>query len=185
MTLEEQLKELIEELDRVHPDGFFYGSAWHGEDGLPDFATAQNGNQRHFSLSARKALRGVAAIMHENDPAVSSIIELESYALTVRQCVADLHAEGKLDASSAGSLGDAQKNLTGYVKRDLSKIQLEFTHYFPAWTLGMEKENPFPIGPVTIFSREHWIDAVDFPPNAIAKFINLPEENAIMPLRCT
>jgi hypothetical protein len=42
----------------------------------------------------------------------------------------------------------------------------------------MEKENPFPIGPVTIFSREHWIDAVDFPPNAIAKFINLPEENA-------
>jgi hypothetical protein len=61
MTLEEQLKELIEALDRVHPDGFFLWQCTACEHGLPDFATAQNGNQRHFPLSARKALRGVAA----------------------------------------------------------------------------------------------------------------------------
>jgi hypothetical protein len=92
MNLKEKLKDLIDELDRIHPDGFLDLHAWHVADDFPDFVTAQNGQQRHFSKTARESLRVVAAILYENDPGISSVIGLNELETLIRQSVADLHA---------------------------------------------------------------------------------------------
>jgi hypothetical protein len=53
MGLKEELKALIDELDRVHSGAF----SWGEEFDMPDFVTAANGMQRHFTRDARKSLR--------------------------------------------------------------------------------------------------------------------------------
>lgn len=44
----------------------------------------------------------------------------------------------------------------------MDELPKEITHYFPAWTVGVEKSKLFTIGPVTFLSRVDWIDSVDF-----------------------
>ena len=174
MELEERLKELIEELDRIHPEGFFDGQAWHIGDNFPDFVTAQNGHERHFTKKARAALSVIAATIHENDKSISLCIALGNFEKIVKQCVADLHAGGEFDVEVRGAL----KQIKDRSGTSLSQLKMEFTHYFPAWTLGMETERPFILGPVTIMTREQWIEAVDFHQSAIDQYLSLPEENA-------
>jgi hypothetical protein len=178
MNLKEKMKDLIEELDRIHPDGFFDLHAWRVADYFPDFVTAQNGDQRHFTKTARAALSAVAAILHENDTGISSVIGLREFETLIRQSVADLHANGELNAGNLDGPDGARTKLGDQVRLTLSAIRLEFTHYFPAWTLGMEKEHPFVLGPVTFMTRDRWIDSVEFPQNAIRNLRGLPEENA-------
>lgn len=65
--------------------------------------------------------------------------------------------------------GEAAENLQALdrtVRQTLQRTATEFTHSFPAWTLGMEFAEPFVIGPVTIMTRGQWIDAVEFSDNA-------------------
>ena len=178
MKLKEKLKELIEELDRVHPEGFFDGKAWHVADNFPDFVTAQNGYERFFTKKARAALSDIAATTHENDTSISLLIELGSFEKIVKQCIADLHAEDKLDVGNIEGPDGARMNLDDCIKVSLSQMQVEYTHYFPAWTLGMETERPFVLGPVTIMTREQWIDSVDFHQSAIDQYLGLSENNA-------
>jgi hypothetical protein len=169
------LKELIEELDRIHPEGFFNGEAWRVDEGLPDFVTAQNGHERHFTKKARTALHAIAVTIHESDPGISSIIEISNFNKMLRQCVADAHADALLDSQN---LDDARKHVNEQIKLSLAKLQTEFTHYFPAWTLGMEHERPFVFGPVTIMTRDQWIDSVEFPQHVLDRYFNTPEVNA-------
>ncbi|OYQ89091.1 hypothetical protein B9T10_07280 [Wohlfahrtiimonas chitiniclastica] len=42
-------------------------------------------------------------------------------------------------------------------------LELERIFYYPASTLGFEKHKPLEIGNITITSREHWIQKVNFP----------------------
>ncbi|MDP2143009.1 MAG: hypothetical protein Q8J80_02650 [Gallionella sp.] len=178
MGIKEELRELIEELNRVHTGGLFDGGAWHVADELPDFVTAQNGYQRHFTKKARTALRSIAETVHENDINISSRIEIGNFEKIVKQCVADLHAEGELDIVNLNKPVEAVRKLKDRIEDSLSQMQMEFTHYFPAWTLGMETEHPFELGPVTFMTREQWIDSVDFSQNAINQYLSFPENNA-------
>lgn len=88
MTLQDRLKELILELDRVHPDGSVDFQALQlGEDPrLPNFVVAENGLERHFSRKALAALSDVANIIHENDTAISSALELKEFSGITRRC---------------------------------------------------------------------------------------------------
>ncbi len=76
----------------------------------------------------------------------------------LRQTVADFHAAGKLGE-------DAKQNLLAideYVQQILKQTTTNFAHSFPARTAEMECIEPFVIGPVTIMTREQWLDTVDF-----------------------
>jgi hypothetical protein len=173
MSLNGHIKDLIDELDRTHPQGYYSAQS----KTLPNFVTAQNGSQRHFTEAAEAALDLVARTLHENNKNISSIIGLKEFACLIKQSVADLHAEGDLSVGQV-TPDDARKKLDANIQRSLVNLPLEFTHYFPAWTLGMEADHPFVLGPVTIMTREHWLDTVDFPPGAIANYLSSPAINA-------
>ncbi|MFD1700130.1 hypothetical protein ACFSB1_12390 [Halopseudomonas phragmitis] len=163
----------MDELDRVHKGA----EPWSEEVGIPDFVTADNGMQRYFTQKAREALWQFSSTLHQNRPKNSLKIEPEEYYKIVRQAVADLHAEERFlgfDGIDAGNLIASLKSL---IEERLAKITNEHTHYFPAWTLGMERNGPFSLGPVTILSRADWIDKVDFPENGKDRYLNQPEAN--------
>jgi len=89
MTLQEKLKELIEEMDRVHPEGVVDPKAWDLTEGngLPDSVTAENGYERFFTKKARATLRDFVGIRYESDRAVSSVMDVKQFGQLVRQCI--------------------------------------------------------------------------------------------------
>ena len=173
MGLTAELKTLVDELDRVHKGAV----PWSEEVGIPDFVTADNGMQRYFTRKAREALGQFSSTLHQNRPENSLKIELEGYKKLVRQAVADMHAADKFlgfDESDKGSLVSSFKSL---IEERLASIANEHTHYFPAWTLGMERASPFSLGPVTFFNRTDWIDSVDFPQQGKDNYLSQLEAN--------
>jgi hypothetical protein len=44
--------------------------------------------------------------------------------------------------------------------------------------LGLERNDPLVIGPVTILTRAQWLESVNFAPEAIGRYVNAPEKNA-------
>jgi hypothetical protein len=175
MSLNEHLKALIDELDRTHPQGFYTAQP----KTLPNFVTAHNGHQRHFTDAAEGTLHLLANTLHGNDKKISAIIGIKEFSGLLKQSIADLHADGELSVAQAAEVVDARKRLEVDIQRNLANMPVEFTHYFPAWTLGMEADHPFTLGPVTIMTREHWLDTVNFSPGAIANFLSSPSVNAI------
>ena len=63
------------------------------------------------------------------------------------------------------------------IEERIASLAQEYTHYFPAWTVGMERENPFTIGPVRFLTRTQWIDSVDFPESGKERFLDSPVAN--------
>lgn len=173
MGLKAELKGLVEELDRVHKGA----EPWNEGVGIPDFVTAENGLQRYFTQNARKALGQLSSTLYENRTESSPKVELEIYERLVRQVVADMHAADEFLGFEENDLGDLSSRLKDLVEKRLESIANEYTHYFPAWTLGMESDSPFSLGPVTIFNRVDWIDTVDFPQQGKDRYLNQPEAN--------
>lgn len=173
MSLRIELRALVDELDRTHKGAF----SWSTEDGFPEFTTAENGLQRHFTKKARAALWSLSSTLHQNRDKTATRIEIGTYLKYVRQAIADLHASEAL----SGSLIDNDENcdrslaqLRNLVEERIANNHQEFTHYFPAWTLGIE---PFTLGPVEFLSRTAWIDSVDFHQQAKDHFLNQREAN--------
>jgi hypothetical protein len=174
MSLNEHLKALIDELDRTHPQGFYTAQP----KTLPNFVTANNGHQRHFTDAAEATLHLVASTLHDNDKKISSIIGIKEFSELLKQSIANLHADGELSVGQAAGVVDACKKLTGCIQSNLVNLPVEFTHYFPAWTLGMEADHPFILGPVTMMTREHWLDTVNFSPGAIENYLSSSSINS-------
>jgi hypothetical protein len=67
--------------------------------------------------------------------------------------------------------------LVEYIKSQVSISAHEFTHYFPAWTLGMERIRQFTLGPVIFMTREQWIESVDIHGHVKENFLGQKEAN--------
>jgi hypothetical protein len=159
MGLKVELKTLVDELDRTHGGA----APWSTEAGIPDFVTAKNGRQRSFTRKAREALWQFSKTLFENRERSLLKIELADYEKIVRQAVADMHAADEFLELDENDQKNIVPKLKSLVEDRIASIISEYTHYFPAWTLGMETESQFKLGPVTFLSRFDWIDLVDFP----------------------
>lgn len=173
MGLKKELKALVDELDRVHKGA----APWSEEVGIPSFATAENGLQRFFSENASKLLGQLANTLYENRAESSVKVELREYETFVRQAVADMHAADEFLGLDKDDSDNLRSRLKGLVEERLEKTDNAYTHYFPAWTLGMERNSPFYLGPVTIMNRADWIDTVDFPQRGKDQYLNKPDAN--------
>ncbi len=173
MNLKDCLKDLVVELDRIHSSEF----SWSEEVGMPDFVTASNGFQRHFTQSARESLRKLSSILHSNRLQSVPKIELENYEKVVRQVVANMHAECEFHNFYEDVNKAALKKLKKEIECSVEAGAKVYTHYFPAWTAGMERETPFEIGPVSFISRNEWINLVDFPEQGKDQFLGETEAN--------
>lgn len=173
MGLAQELKSLVDELDRVHQGA----SPWSEEVGIPEFVTAENGLQRYFTSKSKAALLQVSKTLYDNRVPNSIQIELEEYEKIVRQAVADMHAADEFSDFNENDQCSGLPRLKELIEERLKDSAPEYTHYFPAWTLGMERTSPFSLGPVTFFNRVDWIDSVDFPQQGKERYLNQPEAN--------
>ncbi|MBX9872457.1 MAG: hypothetical protein K2X75_10705 [Burkholderiaceae bacterium] len=173
MGLSTELKALVDELDRVHMGA----EPWSEEVGIPDFVTADNGMQRFFTRKAREALWQLSSTLHQNRTKSSLKIDLEDYEKLVRQAVGDMHAADKFLGFDESDKGHLVSSLKSLIEERLASIANEHTHYFPAWTLGMERASPFSLGPVTFLNRTDWINSVDFPQQGKDNYLSQSEAN--------
>ncbi len=167
------LKKIISELDRLHSEN----SSWDDDYEFMEFVTARNGLQRHFSRNTKKHLRGLAKSLHDQRPKTSIKIEVNNYQKLVRQAVANLHSEGYFENYQDGnfhiSIFDLSNEIENYLEGDFQ----EFIHHFPAWTIGMEKIEPFTLDPVTFLKRIDWIDSIDLHPIMHERFASSAEDS--------
>lgn len=175
MHLRNELKKLIDELDRLHSGAV----EWDREDGFPDYVTAENGMQRQFNKAAIQALLNVSKVMHLNRPKDLIKIEVKQYEKIVRQVVADMHADGMFINFQIEDDERLIPKLKALIEERIASASSMHTHYFPSWTLGMEQLRPFTLGPVTFMSRADWIDSVNFPERALAGCLGTPEANLV------
>ncbi|WP_157879160.1 hypothetical protein [Pararhodospirillum photometricum] len=159
MTLASDLKSLVDELDRVHRGD---KPRWK-ENGLPNFTHAENGSVRYFNQSSLNAIWSISKILYNNLPPESPKIEIKEYANIIRQIIANMHAAGDFLGFDEGDQGKIIPRFRSLVHERLILMSQEYTHYFPAHTIGVEERAPFSIGPVTVFNRLHWLDSVDIP----------------------
>ena len=173
MSIKIHLKALINELDRVHSKDF----SWSEYNGMPDFATAENGSQCHFTSNAKKALGLLSDVMHSNRFSTVTKIELDNYIKVVRQVVTNMYSVGKFDSFTANEDKSVIKFLKNEIDTRIELVANTFTHYFPAWTAGMEYKEPFDLGPVRFMSKAQWIDTVEFSERAQKNYLSESEEN--------
>ena len=95
VSLRTELKALVDELDLTHEGAF----SWSTEDGFPEFSTAENGLQRHFTKKARESLWRLSSTLYQNRDRTATRIELGNYQKYLRQAIADLHASEALSGS--------------------------------------------------------------------------------------
>lgn len=173
MGLRDDLKVLVDELNRVHSGAI----SWHEEFDLPDFVTAENGMQRHFTRNARAALSQLSITLHENRLSDAPKIEIVNYEKLVRQVVADIHAEGEFAKFCEDGDKASIKKMKVLIEERLADVAQEYTHYFPAWTVGFESAAPFELGPVSFLTRIEWINSVDFSQKVKDSYLSSPETN--------
>jgi len=154
------LKKIIFLLDRLHSEN----SPWNDEYEFTDFITTRNGLERHFTRDARKHLRELARALHIQRQKTSIRIELYNYEKLVRRAIANLHAEGYFNTYQDEKYEAASQEIIKEIEDYLESEFQDFTHHFPAWTIGMEKIEPFILGPVTFLRRVDWIDSIDLHP---------------------
>lgn len=160
MSIREHLTALVSELEYIHSESF----SWSREHGFPCFVTDEtHGYQIHFTPKAMDYLRRLSIVIFENRDKRLAKIELGNYIKVTQQVVANMFAVGDFDEKYMAGDRTAIKNLKQQIEKFIFEGVKSFTHYFPAWTLGVESEAPFQLGPVLLMSRENWIDIVDFP----------------------
>lgn len=169
----EAMVQLVAELDRVYPNGSFDPAALQNEQSMLDFTTAQNGHTRQFSYVAKRALVALALAWTKETPSLAVRVDDKGLLTLLRQTIADLHADGQLGNDGSANL----KLLVQTVEQVLQNTKTDFTHSFPARTLGMEANEPYVLGPVTFMSRDQWLDAVDFSEHAKSTYLGEAELN--------
>lgn len=175
MKLTAVVLEIVQELDRTHPDGNCKFSLDEFEGQLPNFIRTSNGFERHFSALALSKLRDLSDALFKEDPEICKQIEIENYAKLVRAGVANLHADSEF--SSSGPDPQNTQKIRDFVLQELGKLGATFTHYFPIVSIGLERDKPYVIGPVTLMTREQWLQRVDFCDNAKDNYLDKKDEN--------
>lgn len=158
LSKKQALAYLVAELDGIYPQGSYNAMALQNEPGMPDFVTASNGHQRLFNKAAKLALGALVYAWNKEAPKLAIRVDITGLESLLRQTVADLHADGSLRGDASSNL----RLLEQTIRQILEQTATDFTHSFPAQTLGMECAEPFVIGPVTLMTREQWLDSVDF-----------------------
>lgn len=172
MGLKEDICDLVAELDNYEINLSI------DEPRIPSFVTSRNGYQVNFLARADRCLNKVSdTIFNIKEINASTVIEKGEFRKIVRQCIADFYAEGKLGLPDADDKAINIDDLLEEIKTQVSNRVYECTHYFPAWTLGMERVRPFQLGPVIFLTREQWIKSVDIPTRVKETFGNEKEAN--------
>ncbi|WP_148050970.1 hypothetical protein [Pseudomonas fluorescens] len=126
-----------------------------------DFTTTTKGVV-NFSKKANAYIQQITHALHINRKS-STRVEKELYYNFVREVISELYANGAANRLIGKEGLETKKELTDSVEQHVINRVSDLTHHFPAWTLRMECDSPYIIGPVTISNHFNWIDSLDLP----------------------
>ena len=165
MALSDHVIALVEELDRVHPEGIANWTVRKpGE--FSNFVTAENGQVRLFTPLALKEMAAIANLLYDNDADWNAAAERQVFHEQVRRCIANLHALNLLANPKADDAREARNRIRERLHQQLASVAVTFVHHIPCWTTTVSPGNEFVMGPVTFRTVADWIDWVDFQPDA-------------------
>lgn len=174
MSIKEHLIKLVVELKNTHSTDF----SWSKGHDFPNFVTDDtHGHQIRFTHTALIHLNNLSLVLYENRSKNTPRIELKTYTKFTQQIVANMFALGKFDIQLIENDRVITRELKCATEEYIKNKTRAFTHYFPAWTLGLESDKPFDFGPVKLISRKDWLSTVDFPQNAKNMYFGGEEEN--------
>ena len=176
MGIKEDIFKLVTEMYNHHLEPSRSHRAPAGQS-FPDFSTARNGNGVTLPPSSRALLTSIAGNILSNDITLTQKIELPQFITVVRQCFVDFYAEGKFKDGAEADIYAVKSDLVAYAKEAAADRVMEFTHYFPAWTLGIERVQPFQLGPVTFLTREQFVENTDIQGHVKDSLYNQGEAN--------
>lgn len=126
-----------------------------------DFTTTKKGVV-HFNKKANSCIQKITHALHINRTTPVRV-EKELYYKFVREVLSELYVNGAANRLMGKEGLETKKELTESVEQYVAERVSDLTHHFPAWTLRMDIESPYVIGPVTISNRFNWVDSLDIP----------------------
>jgi len=178
MNLTQLLVHLVTELNKANSSSV-QNEPWREDNTLPIFSTSENGCTVFFTKDSLASIRKIAKIFFEGNARISEITELDNFQKIVRQEVANFYADNQFLINSDDDCNNSVKKLRDKSAGVVDELKKEFVHYFPAWTIHLMNDGPFVFGPVTIMTREQWVDAVNLPDSLLERYLNIPNENKL------
>jgi hypothetical protein len=169
MTLATDIRLLIQELDRTHTNGSPNEHAF-DTNVFSAFCTAESGQQITFTTRATDLVRSVSRTLYDNAPDLAQRVDFEAYYYIVRRSVADCFVTCQASTQTTHDDQNYVRVIRAGVDSAIEKLHTEYTHYFPAWTFGLEASQPFSVGGVNFQTREAWLDAISFPDDVTPPF---------------
>jgi len=151
-----EIDQLIAQLQRVNSKDF----DWSAEGEFPNFVTVRGG-QCHFSSQALVSLSRIGRMIHRNRRAVDVRIEATELIKMLRSVVAHAYADGLLQRGDKAAIRAGKHVLLERLEAKIKEAADPITHFFPAWTTGLERKGPVFLGPVRILSVSDWLKTVE------------------------
>jgi hypothetical protein len=160
MTLATHLADAVAEMDRLHPNGKFDSSAYQnwGKE-IPPFMASTLGGDRFLNVRALSILCSMAKTLYENDVSLAKAIRFAEYFDVVKNAFVDCHARSIFNSCDSSM---QLAHLKSGIEERLKAFSQSLTHFFPAWTLGIEARRPFSVGPVRFVDRQEWLTSINF-----------------------
>lgn len=131
----------------------------------------------NFSQKANASIQKITHALHINRRSTTRV-DKELYYKFVREVLAELYVNGAACRLTGKEGLETKKELTESVEDFVTTRVADLTHHFPAWTLMMEYDSPYILGPVTISNRINWLDSLDLPENMKTDVNGAPSEHA-------
>ncbi|HDS5202229.1 TPA: hypothetical protein QH340_004927, partial [Klebsiella pneumoniae] len=155
MNIKTLLMAINVELLRIYAEDFDFSQ----ELSFPDFTTAKNGMTVTFPDKARALISELSDLIYENHKETIKKIDKEKHYQAVKQSIAEIFSEGKLDLlSTAENIGRrVEKEFKKELKEIISKNILTVTHHIFANTILSETFKEISFGNIKIELFSEWI----------------------------
>jgi hypothetical protein len=116
--------------------------------------TAETGEEVHLTNACVRALETVAVALFEGDATVRARITRKAFESVARDVFANCCVDPDFGLDASKRLGTFRRRILEHLE---DQTLCAYPHAFPAWTLGLERENAFSLGPATIETKEQWL----------------------------
>lgn len=154
--MDDEIDNLIAQLQRVNSEEF----DWSTESEFPIFVTVPGG-QCHFSTQAQLSLTKIGRLIHGNRSVSVPRIESVELIKMLRTVAAYAYADGLLVRGDKASIRAGKRVLLERLEDRIKQAAAPITHFFPAWTTGLERKGPVLLGPVKVLAVSDWLKTVE------------------------
>lgn len=157
MTKTEIIAAILNELRNINSAPLFSSGSRNDRLELPHWISAGNGNSITINSAISNLIGELAAAIYDEKPAMAKAISRKDWAGLVQRVIGPLLGNTDLDAPPKNSASILLTNL----QHELATTEWNYkkrTFLFGCSFIQNDDIPPLPIGPVTVWKREKWLD---------------------------